>query len=93
MTIEGWFQRLRQQLPGWHVWYTSGGGHPRGWYAIPAPPGMALTEAVHLPNRIGPFATPQQLRVAAQERYGWDDYCGNCGVPARDCGHRQPEHG
>jgi hypothetical protein len=43
------------------------------------------------PDRIGPYGTPQALRDAARERYGWDDYCDSCGILARECGHRQPE--
>lgn len=92
MSHQAWFTRLAEQLPGWHVWYSSGPGS--GWYAVPAPaepddrrPGWYL----HLPNRIGPADTPQLLRAAARQRYGWDDTCATCGVLARDCGHRQPE--
>jgi hypothetical protein len=83
---EKWFQRLGEQLPGWHVW-TSG----RRWYAVPAPAGVTHTEALELPNRID-GASPAQLRDLARERYGWDDTCQSCGVLARQCGHRQPEH-
>jgi hypothetical protein len=86
-----WFERLAEQLPGWHVWFTSGGGTPRGWYAVPAPAGATHQDACGLPNRLGPFDRPQDLRAAARKRYGWDDYCGACGVLARECGHRQPE--
>ncbi len=92
---EWWLSRLSVQLEGWYVWYTS--GPPRGWHAVPAPKPYPVPIDprpdwyLHLRNRIGPFATPQLLRAAARERYGWDDYCATCGVLARDCGHRQPE--
>lgn len=85
MRNEQWFQRLAQQLPGWHVW-TSG----RRWYAVPAPASATHTEALALPSRID-AATPAQLRTLAWERYAWDDHCESCGVLARTCGHRQPE--
>lgn len=92
MRTTAWLGRLAEQLSGWHVWYTS--GPPRGWYAAPAPDTSGPAEPgwyLNLPNRIGPYSSPQLLREAAQERYGWDDDCDTCGVPARDCGHRQPE--
>jgi hypothetical protein len=85
-----WVLRLSAQLPGWHVWYTSGGGDPRGWYAVPAPADANHVAALALPGRM--FAeTPAGLRALARERYGWDDTCDSCGVLARECGHRQPE--
>lgn len=91
MSVQAWARRLAEQLPGWAVWYTSGGGIGRGWYAVPAPPGVGPLEKYELPNRIGPYVHPRQLRADARARYGWEDYCGSCGVPARECGHRQPE--
>lgn len=84
-----WLSRLVKQLPGWHVWYTS--GPPRGWCAVPAPAGIEHDAALALSDKIGPYATPQQLRAEARPRYGWDDVCATCNVPARECGHRQPE--
>lgn len=84
-----WVRRLADQLPGWHVWYTS--GPPRGWYAVPAPRDVEHERALQLPGRIGPYSQPGRLRDDALCRYGWDDDCQTCGGPARECGHRQPE--
>lgn len=86
MRNKKWFQRLGEQLPGWHVW-TSG---RRQWYAVPAPADATHAETLKLPNRID-AVSPIELRSLARERYGWDDYCQSCGVLARECGHRQPE--
>lgn len=91
MNIRTWLRRLNEQLSGWHVWYTSGGGTGRGWYAVPAPDDIDHTATLTLPARIGPYRTPQGLRADAHDRYGWDDTCESCGVLARECGHRQPE--
>jgi hypothetical protein len=91
MNVGAWARRLSGQLPGWHVWYTSGGGMGRGWYAVPAPDGVDHADALKLPTGIGPYSTPQELRADAQDRYGWHDYCESCGVLARECGHRQPD--
>lgn len=87
MTVTGWITRLTNQLPGWHVWYSTPA--PR-WNAVPAPEGIGHVEALTLPNRIT-ASTPQLLRELARERYGWDDHCHTCNVPARECGHRRPE--
>lgn len=87
MKYEAWLHRLIRQLNGWHVWYSSTA--PR-WNAVPAAEHVDHTAALSLPNRIS-ASTPQQLRALAGERYGWHDYCGSCGVLARECGHRQPE--
>jgi len=89
MSVRAWCLRLKEQLPGWHFWYSSGSGS--GWYAVPAPADMAHAETLELPNRLGPYQAPGVLREACRERYGWDEFCGNCGVVARDCGHRGPE--
>ena len=95
MNLDSWLRRLSEELRGWHVWRTTGTGS--GWYAVPAPnprpepidprPGWYL----HLPDRIGPYYTPQELRRACRDRYGWYDHCDSCGVLARNCGHRGPE--
>lgn len=84
-----WKQRLRIQLPGWAVW-TTGSQLGVQWHAAPAAPTAEAPDYFTLPNRIT-AATPQELRTLAQERYGWNDYCGSCGVLARVCGHRRPE--
>lgn len=89
MTREQWLRRLARQLSGWGVWYAS--SPHAGWYAVPAPPGASLDEKLALPHRLGPYRTPQALRADAQARYGWHDTCDTCNVPARTCGHRQPE--
>lgn len=66
MGVEAWFRRLWRDCPGWHFWYTSGGGMPRGWYAVPAPADTDHTAALALPGRI--FAkTPAELRTLARE--------------------------
>lgn len=91
MNITAWARRLKGQLPGWHVWYTSGGGFGRGWYAVPAPGDANHAATLAFPARIGPYRTPQGLRADARDRYGWYDTCESCGVLARGCGHRQPE--
>lgn len=92
MDTRAWLRRLSDQLPGWHVWYTGGGGNlGRGWCAVPAPDDAGHADALALPNRIGPYRTPQELRSDARDRYGWDDHCESCGVLARECGHRQPD--
>lgn len=91
MNADAWARRLSGQLPGWHVWYTSGGGIGRGWYAVPAPDGIDHAAALALPDRVGPYRRPQELRTVVGDRYGWDDYCESCGQLARECGHRQPE--
>lgn len=87
MYVDAWLTRLSRQLPGWHVWYSS--LSPR-WNAVPADDGTRHAEALRLPNKVS-AATPQELRTLARERYGWHDICESCGVPARECGHRQPE--
>lgn len=79
---------LDARFPGWHVWYSS---QPRGWYAVPAPAEATHTEALALPNRLGPYPTPAALADEMTPRYGWDDNCKTCGIPARECGHRQDE--
>jgi hypothetical protein len=89
MNVTTWCRRLQMQLPGWRVWHAS--PPAAGWYAVPAPDGTPLVDLNGMPNRIGPFAKPQDLRMAAHERYGWNDTCETCGVLARECGHRQPE--
>lgn len=87
-----WLDRIAGQLTGWWVWHSSA-----GWQAVPAPKPRPVPIDprpdwyMHLPNRIGPYATPQQLRTECKARYGWDDWCDTCGILARDCGHRQPE--
>lgn len=91
MNITGWARRLNAELPGWHIWYTSGGSTGRGWYAVPAPDDADHTATLTLPARIGPYHAPQGLRADAHDRYGWSDTCESCGVLARECGHRQPE--
>lgn len=78
---------LRAQLPGWHVWVTVDGP---SWSAVPAREGTELAAAVTMPGRVTAGSTAELLTLA-QERYGWHDYCETCGVPARECGHRQPE--
>jgi hypothetical protein len=89
MSRDAWISRLSRQLPGWYVWWQ--GPAREGWYAVPAPVGAVRSETLSLPNRIGPYRTPQELRSDAQERYGWNDHCETCGVLARECGHRRPE--
>jgi hypothetical protein len=91
MRLQGWFRRLRHQLPGWHVWYSSPGLVPgERWNAVPASADATMDQALHLPGRIS-ARTPAELRALCRERYGWDDHCDTCGVLARDCGHRTPE--
>ena len=97
----GWFKRLAGQCPGWWIWYTSGtvtedGRSSRGWYAIPIemPPTIEERAQAHVDYRhvrIGPFATPQELRTEMQARYGAGEHCDTCGAPWELCGHRQPE--
>ncbi len=87
--IDSVLAAVQADLPGWHVWYTT--GSTVGWYAVPAPADTPHDEALFLPNQLGPVATPQALLALAQERYGWDDYCKTCAVLARECGHRQDE--
>lgn len=87
MKDHSWIRRLNAQLPGWYV-YTSTTG--KKWRAVPAPAGTVLAGALDMPKHIY-CDTPAALRAAARLRYGWDDYCGSCGVLARTCGHRQPE--
>ncbi len=91
MSVQAWCRRLGGELPGWHFWYQTG-GNGTGWWAVPAPSGMAHAETLGQPNRLGPCRTAQRLRTECRERYGWYDDCQSCGVPARRCGHRQPEH-
>jgi hypothetical protein len=93
MTVAAWCRRLTAQLLGWHVWRSGSGGivGTSGWYAVPAPPDMTLAEARLLPGRLGPYLTPQLLRAACRQRYGWDEDCQSCGGLARECGHRSPE--
>lgn len=82
-------ERVRQlatQLPGWHVWYSSSGAY----FAVPAPAGTKLADAIAMPGRIGAHE-PAGLLALCQARYGWDDTCDTCGVLARECGHRGPE--
>lgn len=91
MRVGTWLSRLRRELPGWWAWRANA-----GWYAAPSAPPPAPADRTYgwylkLPNRIGPYPTPQLLRAACRERYGWNEHCATCGVLARDCGHRQPE--
>jgi hypothetical protein len=58
-----WCGRLETQLPGWHVWRSSGGLTGSGWYAVPAPAGVHHTAALALPGRVGPTRTPAALRT------------------------------
>jgi hypothetical protein len=90
--VESWLSRLRAQLPGWHVWYSS--TVPR-WNAVPAPADLRHTEVYNLPNFKSLLIStdrPEVLRELCRERYGWYDNCDTCvGSLARECGHRQPE--
>lgn len=87
MNARGWLTRLAGELPGWHVWRSSPG--PR-WNAAPAPSDASHDRVLNMPNRVS-AEHPQALRALCRERYGWNDYCGSCGVLARECGHRTPE--
>lgn len=91
MNTQSWLRRLVRDLPGWHVWYSTPAITPGlRWNAVPAAADATHDAAIQLPNRIA-ARTPQELRSVARDRYGWHDYCATCGVPARECGHRQPE--
>jgi hypothetical protein len=90
MNDQKWLDRLNGELHGWLVWRTGGTQVGVKWNAAPAAAGTPLTDYPALPNRIT-ADTPAQLRSLARERYGWYDTCESCGVPARECGHRQPE--
>lgn len=90
MNTGAWRRRLKAQLSGWHVWTTGGSLVGERWNAVPAPTGTTLIDACRMSGRIS-AETPAALRALAQERYGWHDACESCGVPARECGHRQPE--
>ena len=87
MRVGSWLRRLTDELPGWTVWHNSA---PPCWEAVPAPAGTAMPEAVELPGRVR-ADSPQSLRRLCQERYGWNDSCDSCGVPARECGHFHQE--
>lgn len=87
MNSHAWIRRLNAQLPGWFIWTSSPG---RKWYAVPAPGGKRVPGYNEDPNRIE-ASTPAELRTLAQQRYSGDDHCESCGVPALECGHRQPE--
>ena len=94
MNHTGWFRRLAEQCPGWYITYTSGGGPPSGWYAVPINPPPSREErlaAWRHPHRIGAFKTPQALRAAMRQRYAAGDECETCLGPWEQCGHRQPE--
>lgn len=92
MKLQAWLARLKEQLPGWHVWYMGGGGNlGRGYCATPAPADINHTDALYLPNRVGPVKNPKLLREMCRERYGWDETCESCNELARECGHRMPE--
>lgn len=93
MGRQAWLSRLTQQLPGWKVWYAGAGGKPgtSGWYAVPAPADTPSTDVYLLPYRLGPYATPQELREAARERYADGDTCQTCNDDWRLCGHRREE--
>jgi hypothetical protein len=93
MHRQGWFRRLGEQLPGWHVWYAGAGGAPgtAGWYAAPVPDDATHLEAIQSPHRVGPYRTPQALRAVARVRYGAGDTCDTCNQPWELCGHRQDE--
>lgn len=91
MNDRSWFQRLREQLPGWKVWRAGVGPDGEGWFAVPAPSGTVLDDALRMPHRLGPYRRPQDLRMAAQERYGWYAHCDTCGASWLHCGHRSPE--
>jgi hypothetical protein len=65
MTIRAWCLRITEQVPGWHPWFQTG-GRGTGWYAVPATADTPHTEAVGLPNRIGPYRRPQDLRTACR---------------------------
>lgn len=93
MSRAAWLSRLDRQLPGWKVWYAGVGGveGSSGWCAVPAPADTPSTDVYLWPYRLGPYATPQELREAARERYADGDTCETCGDNWRLCGHRQPE--
>jgi hypothetical protein len=78
----------QELLPGWSVWIQGPGSS--AWCAVPAPPGAELPRAQELPGRIT-AATSTELITLCRQRYAWHDICDTCGVPARQCGHRQPE--
>jgi hypothetical protein len=90
---DAWFRRLRDQLPGWKVWYAGTGGvvGTSGWYASPVAPDTSLDDARRSPYRLGPYRTPQDLRADARVRYGAGDTCDTCNQPWELCGHRQDE--
>jgi hypothetical protein len=90
---QAWCQRLERQLPGWKVWRWGVGGKPgtAGWYAAPAPSDTPHSDVLLLPYRLGPYATPQELREEARKRYGDGDTCDTCNDDWRLCGHRQDE--
>lgn len=93
MNRESWLRRLREQCPGWYVWWWGVSSQPgtEGWYGSPVPRGTPRATATGHPNRLGPYGRPQELRAAMRERYGAGDHCGTCAVPWEQCGHRQPE--
>lgn len=88
-TVTAMLRQLSQELPGWHVWVSTTGGRKR-WNAVPAPSGTPLAEVVLMAGRVSGDG-PATLLAACLERYGWYETCDNCGVPARECGHRAPE--
>lgn len=67
MNRQAWLGRLGGQLPGWKVWYQGAPGS--GWCAAPDLGGGTLADALHLADRIGPYATPQELRRMARQRH------------------------
>jgi hypothetical protein len=84
--IRTWLGRLSAQCPGWYFWYGSE-RDGRRTLARRARPRGRVAQPWRQPGRVD-AATPQQLRELCQRRYGWDEDCRCCQVPARQCGHR-----
>lgn len=68
--IRTWLGRLTVQVPGWYFWYASQPTPSEPWHAVPAPPGVRVTEPYQQPGRLD-AATPQRLRDMCRRRMGW----------------------
>lgn len=89
LSTAAWTRKLTQQFPGWGFWWAVG-----GFYAVPAPDtATSVWDLVALPNRIGPYKTPSEIKAAVRARYGWNDWCAACGRLARLCGHLERHPG
>jgi len=65
-----WLGRLSREVSGWYFWYAPHPSPYEPWHAVPAPPGVRVTQPYQQSGRVD-AATPQRLRAACRRRPGW----------------------